>query len=1067
MTTAADDPDNNPYAEALRQPMPAWLYMVLLCLTLAGSTILVLTGTLRSDLLYLLIFPAIVAAIYYDVGIYLAAYGLTIATHVLIELIRGSSPSVIVLGLAAVWLVLSVAITRKMRRLFGSYERALAELDERRDFAESLVNTAQVIILIMDPQCRVMRINPATERLIGLRQDEVIGEHWFNRFVPEPHRTLLRDSLEGLTDQTIPQGYINPITGHDDQQHLIAWNHERLVTHEGAPAGTLAIGHDVTEWVRAETALQERERLYRTLVEHLGEGIGIVSPENEAFTFANPAAHTIFGVPEGCLVGHTLAEFTDPDDFEIIRRETRLRREGEQSSYELTIRRPNGERRYILVTAVPQQGPDGALSGTLGIFRDVTGRHNTLAAFERRAAQLALLGEISKEITAELDLHSLQQRAVTLAQATFGYDHVALLVIGADRRTIRMAARAGVMAQLFPFDHTLDLTEGLVGWALRHGETVTVDDVSKDQRYVNHYPDRIATRAELCVPLRVRGEVIGVIDVQQKESGALGADDARILELLAGQLGVAMGNAQLYEALQTELEERLRAENALRDSQERLSLALEGASLGVWEWDVQSNALSCSPQAATMLGYSLADVPRTAGEWWDMIHPDDRPGVDQAIRSHLGGSAPIFASEQRMRTQGGEWLWIMARGRILATNEQELPQRVAGTLLNITARKEAELALRDLNASLESQIAARTAELLAERDKTSAILETTGDAIALVGPDMSVEYVNPTFETLTGYQAPEIQGRSIQTLVAAPHVVDEIGEGMRHTVTTGQPWNGEMVLRRQNGTHYDALVQIAAVPGPQGTVAGYLASHRDITQLKTLQRMQSRFIANVSHELRTPITVLKLYTDLLPSAPAEKRGEYEQALSSELENLSRLVRDVLRVNTLSSGDIRLDRRPTSLNYLIRELVLQQCESLRRDHSPEIVVSLGESAPVADIDPQWLVEALCQIIDNAVSRTPPEGKITIAADSHHVDGRPWALIRISDTGKGIPLHEQSLVFERFFRGTRSDESPDAGTGLGLSIAKAVVELHGGEILVESEIGESTTIIIWLPANDAAA
>lgn len=836
----------------------------------------------------------------------------------------------------------------------------------------------------------------------------------------------------------------------------------------GAGIGGSELVHSLVKNYRATLVALSRERDFvRSIVVNQGEGIGIVSAEDESFTYANPAAWRIFGVAAGELQGRRLSEFTTAASYRKVLNETSKRQQGETSNYELEIVRPSGEHRCLLVTAVPRTDEEGTLTGTLGIFVDITERKAMASRQARRAAQLALLNDVGREITGELELTKLQQRTVDLVQATFNFDHVGILVVDATAGVVRMVARSGYFSDIYASDHCIRLDQGLVGWACRHGESVVSNDVHQDERYVNHYPDKIATQSELAVPIWVSGEVVGVLDVQSIQRDAFDADALVVLETLADQLAVAMGNAQLYEALQDQLAERKKAEVALRESEERLALALEGGDLGAWDWSVRTGTVAYSRRWATMLGYELEDIAPQLSTWESLIHPEDRSGAMRQLTSGWAQTADPTSDnvhlslELRMRASDGTWRWILIRGRVTERDAGGSAARVAGTTMDITARKRAEIALRDLNASLEAQVAARTNELERERDKSRAILQTTGDAIALVDAHLEINYVNPAFEAATGYQAHESIGRRIPELIGHPGVKPETAAGMRHTIDSNIPWNGETTMRRKDGRLYDALLQIAPVRDAQGNVTSYLTSHRDISRLKALQRMQTRFIANVSHELRTPIAILKLYLEMLPDAAPDKRTEYEAALRQETEHLARLVENILRINTLSGDGLRISPQPAQLNDLIQTYVLPSCSALGGPERPSLELDLSPEDPTAQVDQTWLVEALCHLVDNAVRFTPPSGTVTITTRYQERQDKQWATIEVIDTGIGIPPEEQAQIFDHFFRGQTTDSEQISGTGLGLSITQAVAELHGGAITVQSMVEEGSTFTVWLP------
>lgn len=163
------------------------------------------------------------------------------------------------------------------------------------------------------------------------------------------------------------------------------------------------------------------------------------------------------------------------------------------------------------------------------------------------------------------------------------------------------------------------------------------------------------------------------------------------LAVVNARLGDEVADHQrAVDRLQTEASEREIAEEALRASEQRLELALMGADLGLWDWNVKTGAAVFNDRWATMLGYSPKEIRPIYDQWVQLVHPDDLSGVMERLNAHLDGSAPFYEVEHRLLTKDGQWLWVLSRGKVFDRDAEGRPLRAAGTHMEITARKELE-----------------------------------------------------------------------------------------------------------------------------------------------------------------------------------------------------------------------------------------------------------------------------------------------------------------------------------------------------------------------------------------
>ncbi len=257
-------------------------------------------------------------------------------------------------------------------------------------------------------------------------------------------------------------------------------------------------------------------------------------------------------------------------------------------------------------------------------------------------------------------------------------------------------------------------------------------------------------------------------------------------------------------------------------------------------------------------------------------------------------------------------------------------------------------------------------------------------------------------------------------------------------------------------------LQLSAAPvlgGPAEEASVVVALH-DISVLKTLERMKSQFVSDVSHELRTPITSIKLYTQLLRQSPPEKREAYLDALECEVARQAQIVEDVLQFSRLDAGRLDLNLVRCSLNTFVASLLsghlmLAQNKGVALVFIPVVV----EPIVLADLDK--LTRVLHNLLDNALRYTFEGGVVSISTGMVEAQDQRWATVTVADTGIGIAPGDLPYIFERFYRGSAAREQQIEGTGLGLAIAREIVQLHGGQITVESQLGVGSRFMVWLP------
>lgn len=358
---------------------------------------------------------------------------------------------------------------------------------------------------------------------------------------------------------------------------------------------------------------------------------------------------------------------------------------------------------------------------------------------------------------------------------------------------------------------------------------------------------------------------------------------------------------------------------------------------------------------------------------------------------------------------------------------------------------------------LEKRIEERTAELVEAQGLYEGLVENSPIGVCIVQDDMIV-FANDRLAGIGGYAKEDITGVDYRLLMA-PESLDNVIEGIERRQ---KGLDGPLTYRTKGVRRDGSPVEVEVYSIPT-TFKGKPATQcvvRDISREKKIEQLRQSFFSNVSHELRTPLTTISGYIKFLLGG---KMGELNQsqmqalqAANEEADKLDRLIDTVIELSSFDSESFRLHLGDVDVARVTEETARSK-ESQAKHKDLRLEVNLPENLPHVVGDERRLGLLMSNIIDNAIKFTPGGGAVKIAG---HEEGSD-VVIEVSDTGIGIPKEEQSKIFDRFYQVDSSPTRMHGGAGLGLSICKEIVDLHGGRIEVESDVGKGSTFRVCLP------
>jgi PAS domain S-box-containing protein len=349
------------------------------------------------------------------------------------------------------------------------------------------------------------------------------------------------------------------------------------------------------------------------------------------------------------------------------------------------------------------------------------------------------------------------------------------------------------------------------------------------------------------------------------------------------------------------------------------------------------------------------------------------------------------------------------------------------------------------------------------------LVENAADLIITADVNDCILTWNRGAEVLLGYSKEEVIGKHLSILVP-PERIHELEEIRRKVELSGALKDIEIRSKRKDGVLIDLSLSVSPIRDADRKIVCFLRVAKDISEkkrverrLKELDKMKSDFVSNVSHELRTPLTSIKGSVDNmldgLTGALNEKQVRYLARIKSNTDRLSRLINDLLDLSRIESG--RIEVRPTTLPLTaLAEEVAEQLKPLAAEKLIRIELPSSDRQVTAWADRDKVTQVLMNLIGNAVKFTPQAGKVTVVLEKN---GNDYVQISVADTGPGISPEERNKIFSKFYQVAAIDKQRPRGSGLGLAISKALVEMQGGKIWVESEIGEGTTFYFTLPAQ----
>ena len=440
----------------------------------------------------------------------------------------------------------------------------------------------------------------------------------------------------------------------------------------------------------------------------------------------------------------------------------------------------------------------------------------------------------------------------------------------------------------------------------------------------------------------------------------------------------------------------------------------------------------------------------------------------EAISASLGGASPALTLVVALLVGAAGGL-LLARWLVVPVLRLvQVAARIRSGDLAAAVRPTPPGELGDLAfalADLAGKLRTSAGGAAEERNTLAAVLESMDDGVLMLAEGGEVLLANPAAERILQVPAGQALGQDFVG-VLRDHKLVELARDCLRTRRGKESQMVELGLPRRN-----LRVQTA----PLGEGRGLIVL-QDLTELRRVETIRRDFVANVSHELRTPLASLKALVETLQDGALEDPPAarmFLERMDVEVDGLTQLVRELLELSRIESGQASLRIAPTDVNGILR-LVVDRLRAQADRGGLTVVCEEAPGLPLVPVDADRLQTAVSNLVHNAIKFTPPGGEIRVLARSARVrldssfeilpsEGAgpvpTHVVLTVSDTGVGIPAEERSRVFERFYKADRARSG--GGTGLGLAIVKHVAEAHGGRTWVDSVEGKGSSFHIALP------
>jgi PAS domain S-box-containing protein len=530
----------------------------------------------------------------------------------------------------------------------------------------------------------------------------------------------------------------------------------------------------------------------------------------------------------------------------------------------------------------------------------------------------------------------------------------------------------------------------------------------------------------------------------------------------------------------SDITERKRAEQELRQANFLSDMALELAHCGYWHIDYSDpDYYYQSERAANIVGEEIKPDGRyhLQDEWFSRLIEADPGLAEQTSEKYQGaieGKYPNYdAIYAYKRPSDGKIVWLHAAGSVVRGSNGEA-RYMYGVYQDITEEKEAEFEIK------ESELRLRETEQFYR-----SVLELAPDGMMVVDAEGVIQLVNAQTEKLFGYTRDELVGQSVEKLV--PEDIREKHPGLRaefhQSPNTREMGTGkELRGLRKDGSLFPVEIGLSPLPVREGAAEQVAVSVRDITERKEQEdalrlakakaeeatEMKSMFLANMSHEIRTPMNAIIGLSHLALKTPLNpKQNDYVCKIHNAGTSLLSIINDILDFSKIEAGKLHVENTDFQIDEVIASVTTLTAQKAH-EKGIEFLVDVASDIPEQlKGDPLRLGQVLTNLINNSIKFTE-RGEIRLRIETIKRTGEKVQLrFSVQDTGIGMTKEQSARLFQPFSQADMSTTRKHGGTGLGLTICKRLVELMGGQIWLESEPGEGSTFTfsLWLGVGES--